>query len=177
MHPQRERKEGVAMKKLLAIALMSFAGIAVAKPHDIYVLCGAGAPEHVMVSSNAAVPVLTATCARYGSAFLWVRRHGQEMVFRDAAFLARAHSVFEPLRALEPERRAIAKAEKAADREEEHLDELSDHGVDVRQQLRDIREKQRQVAAQERELDRREDDIERSAEEQLWRLVDDAMTR
>jgi TolA-binding protein len=177
MHPQRSREEGGTVRTLLAVALFAFAGLAVAKSHDAYVLCGPGAPEKVTISSSASVTQLTTVCARYGSNFLWVRRNGREMVIRDAAFLARAHRLFEPLRALDPERRAINKAEKAADREEEHLDELSDHGADMRQQLREVRQKQREVAAQERDLDRREDDLERTAEAELWRMVDEEMGR
>jgi hypothetical protein len=59
--------------------------------------------------------------ARRGD-YLWFRRGGRAYLVEDAAALARAVALFEPLRALEPEQEALRERERALDRREDALD-------------------------------------------------------
>jgi bla regulator protein blaR1 len=54
--------------------------------------------------------------------FLWFRRGGKAYLVDDAASLARAAALFEPLRALEPEQEALRERERALDDREKALD-------------------------------------------------------
>jgi hypothetical protein len=163
-----------------AVALLATA------PRDAYVLSGT---ESRATFSSAAVSQLLATQERFGGDFLWVRRHGEEYLVRDAALLQRARSFFAPMAALAPAQQAVGREEREIDREEERLEAITDRDSDRRSRSRtgeaDLREartkleqvhaKQREIEDRERELDAREEALEREAESKLWRLVDDAI--
>ena len=53
--------------------------------------------------------------------------------------------------------------------------EHEDRDTESRHSLREIHARQRVVAERERALDRREEELERVAEEQLWRMIGEAI--
>lgn len=166
------------MRTALALTVLLAAGAVQAESRGAYVLCSTGSPGcSILISSQTSVRTIKAVRARYGSAsFLWVRIDGREYVIRDRAFLDRADVLFAPAHALEPEQAKVGEEEKALDREEERLEKLAgDDERLVRDRMRDLERKQREVEAREKVLDDREEELERVAENDLWRMVDDAI--
>ena len=183
------------MKATLKAFLLAAGAIALlaSAPRDAYILSG---PEsRITFSTGAEIPQLRAMTARFGGDFLWVRRHGNTHVIRDAALVQRARSFFVPVSALAPAQEAVGREEAKLDREEERLEAIVDWASDsddrnrsakddrsrestlreTEAKLVEVRAKQREVSRRERELDQREEALEREAEQKLWQLVDDAI--
>jgi len=138
--------------------------------------------------------------SKYPSPFLWFRRSGRAYLISDARVIARAESLFEPLRRLSPEQEEVARLEAALDEEEQSLDreeerldlareDLDDDSAEVRaggadvealdrdrrrldERRDDLRTRQSRVERRERDLDAREEDLERDVERDLWKLLD-----
>lgn len=164
------------MRRLLALSLLFVATAAFAKSGDAYILSVGPGPGVTLLTTGISIEDAVSLRKHYGRDFLWVRRSGREYLIRDASFLARAHDLFAPLRALEPEQEAVSKEERALDHEIDHLEDDADHkDRTVRERLRVAREKERVVAARERELDEREEALEKVAEDALWRMVDQSI--
>jgi hypothetical protein len=166
------------MRTALALTVFLAAGVAQAESRGAYVLCSNGSPGcRILISSQTSVRTIKAVRSRYGSAsFLWVRIDGREYVIRDRAFLDRADVLFAPVHALEPEQAKVSQEERALDHEEERLEKLAgDDETRVRDRMREIERKLRDVEAREKRLDDREEELERVAENDLWRMVDDAI--
>lgn len=159
------------MKKLLVLAFAAFVAIpAMAKSRDAYSLC-LGSDQVTMM--NGSLAQFETLHARYGCNFLWASSEGVSYLIRDRQFLEKAHDLFAPQRALKPDQKAVEKEERELDREEERLEDREDRAS--RERLREIHARQRVVADRERELDRREEELERVAEEQLWRMIREAI--
>ena len=135
--------------------------------------------------------------------FLWFRRGGRAYLVTDPAVLAAGREILGPVRALSREQdelsarlRPFEEREEELDREEERLDERSEKlegrddraASEERQRLRALRseldEKQdavkadmRELEAEERRLDDREEEVEAAADDQLARLIEDALRR
>jgi DNA repair exonuclease SbcCD ATPase subunit len=170
-----------------AVALLASAS------RDAYILSG---PEsRISFSTGAEIPQIRAMQARFGGDFLWVRRHGNAYVIRDAALVQRARSFFVSVSALAPAQEAVGREEAKLDHEEERLEAIADWASDSEGRTRsakddrsresalrdaeaklvEVRAKQRDVGQREREIDQREEALEREAERKLWQLVDDAI--
>lgn len=150
-----------------------------ASARDAYVLTEGSKVSMALISSdNASIEKVLTLRDRFGADFLWFRRDGREYLIRDSQFLARVNTLFAPMRALEPEQRAVSREESDLDRlidAIEDRDEGERIDDDTRAHLRDLRARQRDVQRRERELDRREEAMEREAERALWRALDDAI--
>lgn len=159
------------MKKLWMLTFAALLALpAFAKSRDAYTFC-LGSDQVTLM--NGSLEQFQTIHARYGCNFLWAKRDGVAYLIRDAKFLERAHDLFAPQRALKPEQEAVEKEERELDREEERLEDREDRAS--RERLREIHDRQHVVAERERALDRREEELERVAEEQLWRMIGEAI--
>jgi len=178
--------------KALLLAVGAVALLA-SSPRDAYIPSG---PEsRISLSTGAEIRQIRAIQARFGGDFLWVRRHGNAYLIRDAVLVQRAHSFFVPVSALSSAQEAVGREEAKLDHEEERLEAITDWASDsenrtksakddrsrestlreTEAKLVEVRAKQREVSQRERELDQREEALEREAERKLWQLVDDAI--
>lgn len=166
---------------------------------DAYVLARGGHGTSASVSVDEVVELQK----KFSGKFLWVRRGGKKFLIRDQAVLDQAQSFFEPLRALEPERKALHIKQREFEREEAALDRdleeiyrraedlEDDHGEraaavcrDLKRQeevlrprMRRLEARQRELDGVERSLDEREEVLEKRAEERLWQLIDATLSR
>ncbi len=201
----RADRFGATLALLLAVAEPTPArGIqpatAPSSPQDSYVLAYG---ENVSISSGS-VETLIAVRKRHRGTFLWARRNGRTVLIRDPRTLARAESLFEPLRATEPERgslqrrlRRLQKEQTALESEEAYLDrrmdlaseggeepdtretagELDRRRRDLQSRMRTLEARASDLESIEEALDRKADELEREAEKKLWDLVDEAISR
>lgn len=135
--------------------------------------------------------------------FLWFLRGGRAYIVTDPGVLAAGREILAPVRALSREQeelsarlRPFEEREDELDREEERLEDRSerlegrDDGAakEQRERLealrRELDEKQaavkadmRELEAEERRLDDREREVEAVADEQLARLIEDALRK
>ena len=156
-------------------------------PRDTYVLNRGNSS-----SMSGSLEDLVTLRGRYPGAFLWFRRTGTAYVIRDPRLLADAAAFFEPLRQLEPEQSSLARREASLDREEEKNDreeeeieaevetrpspELDRRRRALEDRRRDLSRRQRELAKEERAIDRRENALEETAERELWKFLDQAVT-
>ena len=166
---------------------------------DAYVLTRG---DHGSTSSTSLDELLEVR-KKYSGEFLWARRGGKSVLIRDRAVLGQAHALFEPLRALDPERKVLNAREREIEKEEAVLeDEVEklerqeekledDHSEsadtareNIRRQkdalrppLQSLQSKDRDQQRAERALDDREEVLERKAEEALWKLIDATLAR
>ena len=123
----RATRFGAALALLLAAAASAQArGIrpeaAPGSPQDSYVLAYG---ENVSISSGS-VETLIAVRKRHRGTFLWARRNGRTVLIRDPRTLARAESLFEPLRATEPERESLQRRLRRLEKEQTALEAEED---------------------------------------------------
>lgn len=135
--------------------------------------------------------------------FLWFLRGGRAYIVTDPAVLAAGRQILAPVRALSREQeelsarlRPFEEREDELDREEERLEDRSerlegrDDGAAKAQRERlealrgELDEKQaavkadmRELEAEERRLDDREREVEAVADDQLARLIEDALRK
>jgi len=126
---------------------------------------------------------------RFQGDYLWLRRHGRSYLVRDRARLAEAQTLLEgdPTgKALEAERRKVARRSRELDFEQERVEKASDALRDAERRdeeserrLGELETKQRAMESEiraleekEEDLDRRSDALERAAEGKLWALVE-----
>lgn len=155
-------------------------------------------------STNLSLEALGAARARLSGDFMWIRRGGKIYQIRDAKTLREAQALFAPLRQLDPEHEALARRQsllneeqEALDREQEkieqELDRLTEEEKnperaaarqanerrrrDLEAKVRALESKERELDQIERSIDAREDALEKRAEEKLWRLIDESITR
>jgi bla regulator protein BlaR1 len=155
-------------------------------------------------STNCSLEALGAVRERLSGDFLWIRRAGKVYLIRDDRTLDEAHSLFAPLRQLDPEHEALARRQSrlsaeqdALDHEQEEieqeLDRLSDEEEnserasdrlsierrqrDLEQRVRALQARERELDAVERSIDQREDALEKKIEARLWRLIDESIAR
>ena len=171
--------------KALLLAVGAVALLA-SSPRDAYIPSG---PEsRISLSTGAEIRQIRAIQARFGGDFLWVRRHGNAYLIRDAVLVQRAHSFFVPVSALSSAQEAVGREEAKLDHEEERLEAIADRVKDTEDRaryakddrsaesrLRETEAKLVEVRAKQREVSQREEALEREAERKLWQLVDDAI--
>ncbi|MDQ2980328.1 MAG: hypothetical protein M3R62_14035 [Acidobacteriota bacterium] len=169
------------------------------RAEDAYVL----SRENHASTTSGTLEDLEKARRRFSGEFLWVRRSGREYVIYGRQALEEAHRLFAPIRALDPERAALAlrqsriEAEQSAlEREEERLERESEGlGEDasprdeparrrlerrrreLEPQMRALEAREREVEELERSIDRREEDLEAKAETELWKRIDAAIAR
>ena len=146
------------------------------------------------ISTNISIDDINRMRRAASGDFLWFRRDSRSYRIEDKTVLQQAKNFFAPLRALDPEKavlhrreRALERKEDAIDRGEEELDRLKDDGSDeddeeierrqreLESRRRQIEEEQREVEAFERAFEAKEEALEKKAEEQLWKLIDQAL--
>jgi chromosome segregation ATPase len=168
------------------------------RAQDAYVLSRG---NHGSTTTSGTLEDLEKARRRLSGEFLWVRRSGREYVIRDRRTLEEAYRLFAPIRALDPERAALAlrqsriEAEQAVlEREQERLERESERlGEDpgprdaaarrrlegrrreLAPRMRALEEREREVEELERSIDRREEELEAKAEAELWSRIDAAI--
>jgi chromosome segregation ATPase len=167
---------------------------------DAYVL----SRGHTFFSTNSSLEGIEALRSGMTGDFLWVRRAGKEFVIRDSRTLEEAQSLFDPMRRLDPERKALHDRQErlrleqsALDREEQELDEELDFledaensgdrastRSDLERRRKALQPKMHALEARERELDAiessldsRADALEEKAEAALWKSIDRALAK
>lgn len=160
------------MKRLLLLTLAAVTLMGSSRHRDAYVI---SAGDNNTYKAGSSLDELQSVRKRLTGRYMWVRRDGREYVIRDENTLQQIDTVFEPVRALEPEQRA-------ANREEERLDHLVDRLDDQdhlsraeREQLKELRAQLREASERENELDQKGEELEEKAEQQLWVAVDAAI--
>jgi hypothetical protein len=174
-------------------------GLGGGRGRDAYVLTRG---EHGM-STNLSLDDFLELREKFSGEFLWVRRGGKRFLIRDRVVLDQARALFEPLKTLDPERKALqakqrdlGDEEAALESEQEEIEQKAedledDHGEeavaarrdlqrredDLRPRMRRREAKERELDAIERSLDEWEDALEKKAEERLWQLIDAAIAR
>jgi hypothetical protein len=140
---------------------------------------------------------------RFTGDFLWLRRAKKSFLVRDPETLRQVQTLFDPLRALEPDRAALERLraplerrEQALDREQEALDREADRLSDrkeeravgaredlerrrraLQERLRALEKEQKQIEALENDLEEKQEALENYAEGELWRMIDTFLER
>jgi bla regulator protein blaR1 len=154
-------------------------------------------------STNTSLEKIQGFRKRFTGDFLWLRRGRKSFLVRDVETLRQVRPLFDPLRALEPDRAALERLraplerrEQALDREQEALDReadyLSDHKKDrasgaredlerqrraLEERMRALEKEEKQVEALENALEEKQEALENYAEGELWRLIDSFIAR
>ena len=154
-------------------------------------------------STNTSLEKMQGLRKRFTGDFLWLRRGRKSFLVRDPETLRQLRTLFDPLRALEPDRAALERLrsplesrEKALDREQEALDReadrLSDRKKDgsagaredlerrrrsLEERMRALEKEQERFEELESSLEEKQEALEKHAEEELWRLIDSSIAR
>ena len=159
------------MKRMILILAAAATLIAARSTHDPYAIVNGN-----VSTMSGSLEEFLAIRERIPKRCIWFRRDGRNYVIVDETLIRRATTLFESVRAIEPQQRAVGREEAQLDRE---IDRLEDRDDDLspaeERRLGELRARQRIVAERERALDEKEEELEREAERAFWLLVDGAI--